>query len=111
MTKIITTFAVAIALNAGTLFAAEDYIIQIIEKDGSVYEIPATALEKVTFETETPTVNISDSSIALEDSNLSQKDTSVDERISATKYTLSNEDAEKLIKQQQSKANDQKNRI
>lgn len=92
MTKFISTITVAVALAAGNLFAASDYIIQITEKDGTVREIPATALEKVTFEVATKTIDISSSN-----SSLSIEDTAAGEKISATRYSLSAEDANKLV--------------
>lgn len=92
MTKFINTFMVAVALTAGNLFAANDYIIQITEKDGTVHEIPASALEKVTFEVATKTIDISSSS-----SSLSVEDTAAGEKIKATRYSLSAEDAEKMM--------------
>lgn len=92
MTKFISTTTVAVALTAGNLFAASDYIIQITEKDGTVHEIPASALEKVTFEVATKTIDISSSN-----SNLSIEDTAAGEQIKATRYSLSAEDAERML--------------
>lgn len=103
MNKFITTITVAVALTAGNLFAASDYIIQIKEKDGTVREIPATALDKVTFEVAKKTVDISDSNKSLEDTIGSEK-------ISATKISVSSKEAEKIIQEHDTTMNKRKHR-
>lgn len=87
-----TIIAIAATLCAINLFAANDYIIQITEKDGTTREIPISALGKVSFETVKPAINFDHTEKAV-DAKLEG------ERIKATQYRLSTRDAEKMILQ------------
>lgn len=103
MKKTIIPIAIAATLCATNLFAANDYIIQITEKDGTVREIPVSTLDKVSFETVKPAINFDLTEKAV-DAKLEG------ERIKATQYRLSTKDAEKMMMQYHAKNVEHKHR-
>lgn len=104
MKKIINAIAIAAALSATNLFAANDYVIQITEKDGTVREIPVSTLEKVTFETASTTIEVNDPIKAIEDKL-------GDEKIHATQIKVPSKVAEKMVKEYHKKSKEHKHNI
>lgn len=89
------------ALTASNIFAATDYIIQITEKDGTVREIPVSALDKITFETASSTIEIDEPFQAMENRFK-------DEKIHATQTKVPAKVAEKMLKEYNKKRNEHK---
>lgn len=104
MNKFVTSIATAAAISASNLFAANDYIIQITEKDGTVREIPVSTLEKVTFETASTTIEVNDPIKAIEDKL-------GDEKIHATQIKVPSKVAEKMVKEYHKKSKEHKHNI
>ncbi len=104
MNKFVTSIAIAAAISASNLFAANDYIIQITEKDGTVREIPVSTLEKVTFETASTTIEVNDPIKAIEDKL-------GDEKIHATQIKVPSKVAEKMVKEYHKKSKEHKHNI
>lgn len=102
--KTINSFIIAAAISASNLFAANDYIIQITEKDGTVREIPVSTLEKVTFETASTTIEVNDPFKAIEDKL-------GDEKIHATQIKVPSKVAEKMVKEYNEKSKEHKHNI
>jgi len=93
MKKIITTIAMAVAINACNLFAASDYVIRITENDGRVRDIPVSSLDKVTFEAQPQELT----------TNQKIVEKLKDEKIYATQYKMNARKAEKMVQRYHAK--------